>query len=123
MKAGWFVDVVMTVLSVFAGGFTLEAACALVAPALDEPDVIDLLSQLVGKSLLSLNPTASPPRYRVLGTVRRYALERARESGELMPLRNRHLEWYAVLAEHSEDELLTESQGYALARLGNQVFR
>jgi non-specific serine/threonine protein kinase len=104
-------------LSVFAGGFTLEAACALVAPALDEPDVIDLLSQLVGKSLLSLNPTASPPRYRVLGTVRRYALERARESGELMPLRNRHLEWYTVLAEHSEDELLTESQGYALARL------
>jgi predicted ATPase/DNA-binding NarL/FixJ family response regulator len=104
-------------LSVFAGGFTLDAACALVAPALDEPEVIDVLSQLVGKSLVSLDPAAAPARYRVLETVRRFALERARESGDLTGLRDRHLELYTILAERNEDRLLSSAQGDALAYL------
>ncbi|HET9493936.1 MAG TPA: tetratricopeptide repeat protein [Chloroflexia bacterium] len=107
-------------LSVFSGGFTLDAACALVAPNLSELEVIDLLSQLVGKSLVAYHPAATPPRYRVLEPVRRYALERAREAGELEPLRMRHLEWYTVLAEQSEDRLLTSEQGEALARLASE---
>jgi non-specific serine/threonine protein kinase len=103
--------------SVFAGGFTLDAACALVAPEQDEANVIDLLSQLVGKSLVSLDSNASPPRYRVLETVRRFAMERAREHGELPDLRDRHLEVYTQLAERNEDRLLTSQQGEALALL------
>jgi predicted ATPase/DNA-binding NarL/FixJ family response regulator len=104
-------------LSAFAGGFTLEAACALVASELGEPEVIDLLSQLVGKSLVLYNPAANPPRYRLLEPIRRYAMERAQEAGELPGLRMRHLEWFTVLAEQNEDRLLTSEQGEALARL------
>ncbi|MCU0775765.1 MAG: adenylate/guanylate cyclase domain-containing protein, partial [Ideonella sp.] len=70
-------------LSVFAGGWTLEAAEA-VAPGgngdpIDRDDVLDLLASLVEKSLVAMD--ADGRRYRYLETVRAYAAERLAEAG------------------------------------------
>ena len=67
-------------LSVFAGGWTLDAAEAVGAGGdLDEADVLDLLTQLVDKSLVVAD--ADGERYRLLETVRQYAHERLEDVG------------------------------------------
>lgn len=75
-------------LSVFVSGFTLEAACAVAAPALpggDEFAVLDTLEQLRDLALLVAAdaPAATPPRLRMFDSVRLLAAERlARRGGE-----------------------------------------
>ena len=102
-------------LSVFAGGWTLEAAEAVCADErLPESDVLDLLTHLVEKSLVVLEVNG---RYRMLDTVRHYALEKAAESGEEAPARARHLEFFLALAERARPELAGAEQGTWLGRL------
>ena len=94
-------------LSVFAGGWTLEAAEA-VCPAGDVEayEILDLLSQLVDKSLvLVTESTAGEARYRLLETVRQYAQERLAEAGETPTIQARYLDWLVDLAERAEPEL------------------
>src|SRR4030095_12664681 len=68
-------------LAVFAGGWTLEAAEAVVTDNnIAESDVLDVLAQLVAKSLVVLDSPGR--RYRFLETVRQYAQERLTEAGE-----------------------------------------
>ena len=68
-------------LAVFAGGWTLDAAEAVGADGdVAQADVLDLLTNLVEKSLVSLGP--DDERYRLLETVRQYAQERLDDSGE-----------------------------------------
>jgi predicted ATPase len=75
---------VLNRLAVFAGGFTLEAASAVVAVAtLDAPDVLDSVANLVAKSLVVVEGAGAVARYRLLETTRAYALEKLTESGEL----------------------------------------
>jgi predicted ATPase/class 3 adenylate cyclase/DNA-binding CsgD family transcriptional regulator len=77
-------------LSVFAAPFSLEAAEAVAADeSLDRLEVFDLLARLVDKSLVA----HAGDRYRMLETLRQYALERADDAGELPALRDRHLDW------------------------------
>src|SRR5205085_2667702 len=77
-------------LSVCAGGWTLEAAETIGAHGdVASDDVLDLLSNLVEKSLVAVD--AQPGRYRLLDTVRQYAMERLAESGEERATRDRHL--------------------------------
>jgi predicted ATPase/class 3 adenylate cyclase len=77
-------------LAVFAGGFALEGAESIGAGGdIGEPDVLDLLSQLVDKSLVEL--TAEGHRYRLLETVRQYAFELLEQSGDVDASRDRHL--------------------------------
>ena len=91
-------------LSVFAGAWTLEAAEAVgAADGIDEAAVLDLLFHLVEKSLVVFE--GGTERYRLLETVRQYALERLRESGEEQNLRTRHLGFYLGLAEKARPEL------------------
>ena len=61
-------------LAVFAGGWTLEAAEAVVNPEGDH-DVLDGLSSLVDKSLVRLYDTGSEPRYGMLETIREFAMD------------------------------------------------
>jgi len=68
-------------LSVFAGGFTL-ASCARVCAAGDESRAVDLLTQLVERSLVVVEPAASGSRYRLLETVRQYSAERLTAAAE-----------------------------------------
>ncbi len=103
-------------LSVFYGGFTLEAAAA-VTPS-DEYEVLDLLMQLVDKSLVMADEGAAEKRYRLLETVRQYAADRLiGEGSESADARDRHAAFFAGLAEQAEKHLQGPAQGAWLARL------
>jgi predicted ATPase/class 3 adenylate cyclase len=93
-------------LAVFAGGFSLDAAEQVcgdrqVAPA----DVLDLLTRLVDKSLALLDSGPISGRYRLLETIRAYALEKLRAAGEEPELRRRHLTYCIGFAEPAEPAL------------------
>src|SRR5690242_2444598 len=103
-------------LSVFAGGFTLEATEAVTADArLAASQVLDTLAQLVDKSLVVLD--ASTARYRMLETVREYAVERLDTSGESGAMRERHLRHYVAFAERELPKLWGPGQAQAFAQL------
>jgi predicted ATPase/DNA-binding SARP family transcriptional activator/DNA-binding CsgD family transcriptional regulator len=92
-------------LSVFASGVTLEAAEA-VCPSggIEKGEVLDLLSSLVDKSLVVAEATAEGRvRYRMLEPVRRYALEKLEEGGELEAVRHRHALWCLAFARKAEE--------------------
>lgn len=70
-------------LAVFAGGCSLASAMQVAGGAPIAPDeVFDLLSSLVEKSLVAVDLTEAEPRYRLLETTRRYALDKQAETGE-----------------------------------------
>jgi predicted ATPase/class 3 adenylate cyclase len=103
-------------LAVFAGGWTLDAAEAVGAGGdIAQGDVLDLLSNLVDKSLVNMETDGQ--RYRLVETVRQYALERLDESGEGDASRSRHLAFYVALVERASPELVGPNQGAWLARL------
>jgi tetratricopeptide (TPR) repeat protein len=82
-------------LGIFPGTFSLPAAEAICGAELNG------LGSLVDKSLLrQTDDGASEPRFFLLDTIREYALERLRESGELEALRRRHTDYFVVFAEH-----------------------
>jgi predicted ATPase/DNA-binding winged helix-turn-helix (wHTH) protein len=92
-------------LAVFAGGFSLEAATAVVAsPELLASAVPDCLAGLVGRSLVSAYAGEPSMQYRLLETTRTYALEKLTESGEFQPVARRHAEYYRDLLERAEAE-------------------
>ncbi|MEO5951727.1 MAG: tetratricopeptide repeat protein [Chloroflexia bacterium] len=107
-------------LSVFAGGATLDSVVAVAGGELDELSTIELLSGLVDKSLLTVEEDGGEARYRMLETIRVYANARAEQAGELLALRDRHLLRYVILAEGTEDALLTSHQPTWLARLDRE---
>jgi predicted ATPase/DNA-binding SARP family transcriptional activator len=106
--------VLLRYLSVFAGGWTLEAAEAALAPNADE--VFDVLASLVDKSLVLAEGQPNGLRYRMLETVREYALERLRESREEEEARAHHADHYLVLAEQARP-FLVKPEPIWLARL------
>jgi non-specific serine/threonine protein kinase len=91
-------------LSVFAGGWSLEAAEAICAgAAIDRGDVLDLLSQLVDKSLVIVEPAVGgQARYRLLAPIRQYGAERLQQAGDDAALRDRHRDWFLALAEQGD---------------------
>lgn len=99
-------------LSVFAGGWTLAAAVSVCSGKEVEIDeVLDLLTQLVNKSLvISEREQGEEARYRLLETIRQYALERLAASGEGESLRQQHAAFFMRLAEEAEPELRGPNQ-------------
>ncbi len=86
-------------LAAFLGGFDLEAAQAVAgADGLARYQVIDQLTLLVDKSLVVAENSRGRTRYRLLETVRQYALEKLAESGEADAVRSRHRDYYTALA-------------------------
>jgi predicted ATPase/DNA-binding winged helix-turn-helix (wHTH) protein len=67
-------------LAVFPAGFTLDAASAMMNDTLSRSDVIETLFNLVGKSLVSLDPSFEG-RWRLLESTRAYALEKLADAG------------------------------------------
>src|SRR5262249_23614026 len=91
-------------LSVFAGGFTLDAAEAVCASSIDGAEVLDLLSGLVDKSLVVADPASSGhTRYRMLDTIREYAAQRLTVADEVRRWRSSHLAWCLAVAERSSE--------------------
>ncbi len=105
-------------LSVFARGWTLEAAEEICGGSdLVQGEVLDLLGQLVDKSLVVVEDQAADARYRMLETVRLYAREKLLEAGEDGELRRRHGGWFLALAERAEPKLQGPDQRRWLAWL------
>ncbi len=94
-------------LSVFAGGFTLEAAESVGATGgIEEKRVLELLTTLVEKSLVVAEESwERGARHRLLEPVRQYALEKLAEGGEDEDIRQRHARHFLTMAEEAELEL------------------
>jgi non-specific serine/threonine protein kinase len=95
-------------LSVFSGGWTLEAAQTVTADdQLDEFEVFDLLEQLVNKSLVTASyPRAGEARYGMLESIHQYGRDRLFESGEGEMLRDRHADYFVAFAEEAGPHLV-----------------
>lgn len=88
-------------LSVFTGGFSLEAAEMVgSSDEVESYEILDILSQLVNKSLVLVEEDAgSQLRYNYLETIRKYALEQLDHSDEAARHRRKHLDYFVELAE------------------------
>ena len=92
-------------LAVFAGGFTPEFASAVTAGTdFAPPDVVELVANLVAKSLVTAGVGGAGIHYRLLETTRAYALDQLSKSGELEPTARRHAEYHRDLFERAEVE-------------------
>jgi predicted ATPase/DNA-binding XRE family transcriptional regulator len=101
-------------LSAFAGGVTLEAA----EMVCGDEDVVDVLGELVDKSLVvAEGKPGEITRYTLLETLRQYASERLEATGEAEALRSRHAAYYSALALEVEPYLRGPQQLGYLARL------
>jgi predicted ATPase/DNA-binding CsgD family transcriptional regulator len=94
-------------LAVFAAGCSLDTARAVCSgEEIGEGRILDLLSSLVDKSLVLAETTGkSQARYRLLETIREYALEKLDEADEAARLRDRHLDLFLVRAEEAAPKL------------------
>ena len=100
-------QVLLRRLSVFAGGWSFETAEAIC----NDLDVLDLLTQLVNKSLVVVEE-GKETRYRLLETIRQYTRDKLLESGEGEKVRDKHLAYFLELVETAEPNL--ESFGFLL---------
>ncbi|MGW4356558.1 protein kinase domain-containing protein [Nocardia sp. NPDC004582] len=108
-------------LSVFAGGFELEAVeavCGADADAAEEP--LDVLSWLVDKSVVIREEPDGAVRFRMLDTVRDYGQDKLREAGADEQLRRRHRDWYRRLVLDAEDDWISDRQCDWMARLDRE---
>jgi predicted ATPase/class 3 adenylate cyclase len=93
--------------SVFAGGFTLDAAEAVVSGGVVELlDVIDLVSSLVAKSMVVADDIRGQLRYRILETLRDYGANRLAEGGDTASVQRRHGLHYLRVAENAGPRLV-----------------
>jgi predicted ATPase len=105
-------------LAVCAGSWTLAAAEAICAgPDVATPAVLDLVARLVDHSLVVAGQGPDGARYRLLETIRAYALERLDEAGETERARQRHAAFYTELAEAGDAKLRGRDQDLWLQRL------
>jgi len=105
-------------LSVFAGGFDLQAAEAVCsAEPLVPDDVIDLLSSLVEKSLVMVDQEEGASRYGLLETIREFAQERLVDRNDVAATAARHCEYYLSVAKTARAELQGPEQAEWTRRL------
>jgi len=106
-------------LSVFTGGWSVVAAEAVCAGGKIQPEeVLDRLTQLASKSLvLAERRPGEEARYRMLDTIREYAGVKLVDAGEEVAVRDRHLDYFVMLAEKAEPELFKPDQVSWLNRL------
>jgi len=116
-------------LSVFVGGFTLEAAEAVCK---GDPtgssghalgiDLLDEVGSLVDNSLIRPEEVlGGEPRFRMLETIREYGLEQLGTAGEETTIRRRHLSWFADLAERGQPEIFGPNGAEWVDRLASEL--
>jgi predicted ATPase/class 3 adenylate cyclase len=117
-------------LSVFAGGWTFEAAESVNNTAAglsgNSPDTLDLLSLLVNKSLVVVDESGQAARYHMLETTRQYAQKKLVEAGEAFRIRQAHLSYFASFASghwqsirQTGTEWLNQNEGGLIAEVDN----
>jgi non-specific serine/threonine protein kinase len=105
-------------LGVFLEGWTLDAVEAFAsALKIDGAELLRLHSALVLKSLVVVDPSPSPTRYRLLETMREFALQLLRTRGEETGARRAHLDYFVQLAERSHREILSARADEWVVRL------
>jgi non-specific serine/threonine protein kinase len=115
-------------LSVFSGGFRLEAAETVCAEsgdpgkelAVSSCDVFELLTDLVDKSLVIAGEEEGVTRYRFLEMIRQYGREKLKAAGEEERLLRNHRDWCISFAEKAEPELYHSSQDRWLDRIESE---
>jgi predicted ATPase/class 3 adenylate cyclase len=113
-------ETVLRRLSIFVHGWTLEAAEQVITGddgELDQGEILDLLSQLVDKSLVVVEDRGGEARYRLQETVREYCRDRLADSGELDAMSRRHRDWFLALANRTNPELIGKDKAVWLERL------
>ncbi|MET0910963.1 MAG: tetratricopeptide repeat protein, partial [Ilumatobacteraceae bacterium] len=109
-------------LSVFAGGFDLAAAESVVTgDDVDVAGILDILGQLVDKSLISVADRGRGTHYRVLQTLSDYGRGRLTDAGEAETTRDRHLSWMVQFATAAEAGLRGPDQARWIRRLGREL--
>ena len=109
-------------LCVFAGDFGLDAAEEVATGgAIERSEVLNLLAKLAEQSIVNVHEDNSEARYRMLETLRQYGIERVKESGGEVELRQRHLQWVLALCELAESEWRGPNQAVWLARLDREL--
>lgn len=104
-------------MAVFADGWALQSA-AQVAQTADEYEALALLTVLHDKSLLVVDREVRDgrPRYRMLETVRQYALERLNACGEGEAARGRHVACFVAMAEEADSQVRGPDQDLWMSR-------
>jgi len=114
-------QVLLRRLSVFVGGWTLEAAETVCADeTIESLEVLDLLTHLMDKSLIGMDELAVEPRYRMLETIRQYAREKLLDANEREQLRDQHLHFFVQLAEHTQPILASAQRSAWLPRMESE---
>ncbi|MET8873202.1 protein kinase [Nocardia sp. NPDC004604] len=108
-------------LSVFAGGFELDAAEQVCVDRAGEPELHDAMSALLDKSILSRKEVADTVRFGMLETVREFGREKAEEAGEYPDLFRRHLDWCTQLAREADSEWIGPHQMKWFERLEREL--
>ena len=104
--------------TVFAGGFTLEAAEGVIPDGdIRDAEVLDLVSALVDKSLVVAEESDEGGRYRLLETIRDYGGEKLRDTGESEALTVRHVNYFVAFTAVAEPELRGPDQALWLKRI------
>ena len=110
-------------LSVFAGGWTLEAAAEVGMDAGEEWEALDLLTSLIDKSLVVTEPAQfeeEHTRYHLMETVRQYARDRLMEGEGVDLIRGRHQAYFAALAEAAAPHLAGPNATHWLRQLESE---
>src|SRR6266566_6282939 len=107
-------------LAIFAGPFSLACAAA-VGPEFAASDVIDVISSLLTKSLITTATGGGIARYRLLDTTRAYAIEKLDESAERDRLARYHAEYYRNLFERAEGEAAARPTDEWLADYAREI--
>lgn len=109
-------------LSIFVGGFTLEAAQAVAIDKEDNAaDIIRAIADLVAKSLVSVNALDQAPIYRLLDTTRAYSIEKLVESAEFVSTARRHAEHYRTMLVSAGNDVEAIGRDDWLTKYGRQI--
>lgn len=126
---GWSYDLLSPIesailrrLSVFVGPFALEAALAVAChEGLTEPAAVEVLADLLSKSLITAVSADRSPKYRLLDTTRAYALNKLDEAAETEMFARRHAEYFLDLFKRAEAECETLAIAEWLTTYGPQI--
>ena len=108
-------------LSVFAGGFSVDAAAAVCGDdAMDDIDAIDVLDALVARSMVIADRTRAATRYSLLETLRQFGEDKLVAAGDTATRRARHAEHLLAVAETGRSQLSTPHAARAMTVFGEE---